>query len=190
MTMTMKKLETIEIKGKAYVMVRDRIHAFRTEEDFKGWRIVTEIADLNDSRIIIKASVINPNGVIVSTGHAFEYSDNSQINKSSFVENCETSAIGRALGCLGIGIEESLSTAEEMSQAIEQQADTRKWLSQKLYDKCIERIQSASPNIMVKDEEETIEMSPVQFVDRIKSEYRMKYEYKIGLEREAEFVKI
>jgi hypothetical protein len=45
----------------------------------------------------------------------------SMINKTSYVENCETSAVGRALGFLGIGIETSIATADEVSMAVNKQ---------------------------------------------------------------------
>ena len=58
---------------------------------------------------------------MLSTGLAQEDRSSSMINKTSFVENCETSAVGRALGFLGIGIESSIATAEEVSMAIAKQ---------------------------------------------------------------------
>ena len=45
----------------------------------------------------------------------------SNINKTSYVENCETSAVGRALAILGIGIDTSIASANEVEDAIAQQ---------------------------------------------------------------------
>ena len=81
-----EKLKTIDIKGKPYVMVHERTRAFREEEAYEGWQLTTEIVDLQDHRVIIKASVIDTAGTVMATGHAFEYSDGGQINKTSFVE--------------------------------------------------------------------------------------------------------
>jgi hypothetical protein len=47
----------------------------------------------------------------------------SNINKTSYVENCETSAIGRALAMLGIGIDTSIASANEVSDAIAKQEE-------------------------------------------------------------------
>lgn len=183
----MSELKTINIKGKSYVMVHERLRFFREQETYEGWQIVTEIVDLQDHRIIIKASIINSEGTIVATGHAFEYADSTQINKTSFVENCETSAVGRALGNLGIGIEESYATAEEVAQAIKQQEDKREWLSQRMFDQAVKRIQEANPNIIVKDDSDELELSPRKFVDFLRGKYRMKKEYSDGLTYECEF---
>ena len=60
-------------------------------------------------------------GRVVATGHAHEERGSSNINKTSFVENCETSAIGRALAMLGIGIDTSIASANEVEDAIAQQ---------------------------------------------------------------------
>ena len=56
-----------------------------------------------------------------ATGHAHEDRNSSSINKTSYIENCETSAIGRALGALGIGSDEFISSAEELNNALEAQ---------------------------------------------------------------------
>jgi len=183
----MSELKTIDIKGKAYVMVHERVRYFREEEAYKDWQIFTEIIDLQDHRIIMKASVINPEGTVMATGHAFEYSDGGQINKTSFVENCETSAIGRALGCLGIGIQESFATAEEVAQAIHQQKDSRAWLSQKQFGLAVQRIQSANPKITINEDGNDLELTPAEFVKKLKDTYRMKKEYADGLEYEVQF---
>ena len=58
---------------------------------------------------------------MVAQGHAHEEKSSSNINKTSYVENCETSAIGRALGILGIGIDTSVATANEVQDAIDKQ---------------------------------------------------------------------
>ena len=50
----------------------------------------------------------------------------SNINKTSYVENCETSAIGRALAMLGIGIDTSIASANEVADAIAKQDSKEK----------------------------------------------------------------
>lgn len=112
-------MKTIDIKGKPYVMVNERIKEFR--EKYKGWSLVSEIIELNEDSCVIKASVIDDNGILRATGFAQEDRASSMINKTSFVENCETSAWGRALSNLGIGIDESIASAEEVNLAIAKQ---------------------------------------------------------------------
>ena len=63
-------------------------------------------------------------GNIVSTGYAQEEKTTSFVNETSFVENCETSAVGRALGFLGIGIKDSIASADELVVAISNQKKT------------------------------------------------------------------
>ena len=56
-----------------------------------------------------------------ATGIAYERESTSFINKTSYIENCETSCVGRALGMLGIGIDTSIASAEEVENALENQ---------------------------------------------------------------------
>ena len=112
-------MEKIKIKGKDYVMVNERLKWFRA--NYKGYALVSEIIKLTDNECVIKASVVDPNGMVIAVGHAQEDKTSSMINKTSFVENCETSAWGRALGNLGIGIDESVASAEEVDMAIKKQ---------------------------------------------------------------------
>ena len=112
-------MNSISIKGKSYVMVNERIKCFR--ENYKGWSLTSELINLTDDSCVIKAVVTDENGVIKATGFAQEDRTSSMINKTSFVENCETSAWGRALGNLGIGIDDSIASAEEVDMAIKKQ---------------------------------------------------------------------
>ena len=114
-------MKTINIKGKPYVMVNDRIKTFRESDQYKDWSLISEIVELKDDSCVIKAIIMDDKGVIRATGLAQEDKMSSLINKTSFVENCETSAWGRALGNLGIGIDDSIASAEEVSIAIAKQ---------------------------------------------------------------------
>ena len=120
----MTKLKTVNIKGKEYVEVNERIKHFRG--NYKGWCLTSDIVELTDDRCVIKATIFDDNGNIRATGHAYEKEGSSFINKTSFVENCETSAWGRALSNLGIGIDTSVASYEEVANAINQQADKPK----------------------------------------------------------------
>lgn len=115
------KLKTINIKGKPYVMVNEKVNFFRTESAFENYSLTTEVVTLNDTMVVIKASVKDENDRTIATGYAHEDRGSSQINRTSYVENCETSAIGRALSNLGIGIDSSYASANEVQNAIHQQ---------------------------------------------------------------------
>lgn len=104
-------MKTINIKGKKYVEVNERIKYFR--ENFKGWSLTSNIVSLENGMCVIKATIKDENDIVKATGYAYEKEDSSFINKTSYIENCETSAWGRALGNLGIGIDTSVSSAEE-----------------------------------------------------------------------------
>jgi hypothetical protein len=93
---------------------------------FKGWRIHEQLVELNDKEGIFKVSILDKENNIISSAHAQEYRDSSYINKTSFVENGYTSALGRALGYLGIGIDVSIASADEMVNAVNNQNKTKK----------------------------------------------------------------
>ena len=115
------KFKTTNIRGKQYVEVNERIKFFRQEDQYKNWGIHTEFPMLTDAECLCRASITDPQGNIVAVGHAHEVKTASNINKTSYVENCETSAVGRALAMLGIGIDVSIASANEVQDAISQQ---------------------------------------------------------------------
>ena len=115
------KLKTINVKGKEYVQVNERIIALRKLPEYKGYSIETEMVAIDSDMCVMKATIRDSKGAVAATGFAQEDRSASMINKTSYVENCETSAVGRALGFLGIGVESSIATAEEVSLAIAKQ---------------------------------------------------------------------
>jgi hypothetical protein len=110
---------TTNIKGRAYVQVNERLRFFK--ERYPNWTIFTEILDRTQEEILMRAIIKDENDKFRAEGLAHEMKSTSMINKTSYVENCQTSAIGRALGFLGIGITDSIATAEEVSIAMEAQ---------------------------------------------------------------------
>ncbi len=115
-------MKTVDIKGKPYIEVNERIKHFR--ENYKDWALESEIVSLENGVCVIKATVKNPEGIIKATGYAYEKENSTFINKTSYIENCETSAWGRALGNFGIGIDTSIASAEEVLNAsLNQNAD-------------------------------------------------------------------
>ena len=116
------QLKTIKVQGgKEYAEVHTRVNYFRSSEKYKDWGEDCEVISQSDSSILMKATIYNPEGRVVSSGHAYEEKDGSRINQRNHVENCETSAVGRALGFLGIGSDGSIASYEEVANAIENQ---------------------------------------------------------------------
>ena len=115
------KFKTTNIRGKQYVEVNERIKFFRQEEQYKNWGIRTEFPIIDDTQCLCLCTITTPDGQVVSQGHAHEEKAASNINKTSYVENCETSAVGRALAMLGIGIDTSIASANEVEEAIAKQ---------------------------------------------------------------------
>lgn len=114
-----KEIKTTNIKGKDYAEVNQRIKAFRML--YPNGSISTSIESLENGVVVMKAIVKDEEEHVLGTGYAYEKESSSFINKTSYIENCETSAVGRALGMLGIGIDTSVASYEEVSNAIAQQ---------------------------------------------------------------------
>jgi len=115
------KLKTINIKGKSYVQVNERLKHFREIYQHK-FGLTTEILEMTEKVILIKATITcQETGFVVAEGTAMESKDAGFINKDSHIENCETSAWGRALGNFGIGLDSSVSSYEESANWNKQQ---------------------------------------------------------------------
>ena len=119
-----KRLKRTNIKGRDYIEVNQRVMAFW--ELFPMGAIETEKLSDDGKRcdFIARIKMFDHNSeewVTVATGHAFEFQGAGMVNKTSYVENAETSAVGRALGFLGIGSTESIASAEEVQSAIDHQ---------------------------------------------------------------------
>lgn len=115
------QFKTTNIRGKQYVEVNERIKFFRQEEKYSLWGIRTEFPLIDSEQCLCLCTITTPEGQIVAQGHAHEEKSSSNINKTSYVENCETSAVGRALAMLGIGIDTSIASANEVEEAIAKQ---------------------------------------------------------------------
>lgn len=114
-------MKTIDVKGKNYVTVNERMKGFRSV--CPAGSITTEIVEKDGDHILFRASVADEDGRVLGVGHAEENKGSSYINKTSYVENCETSAIGRALGAAGFGIDDSMGSADEIANAIMNQGE-------------------------------------------------------------------
>lgn len=116
------QFKTTNIKGKQYVEVNQRLLYFRQNEKYSGWSIENEIVSMSNESVVMRCIVRNADGVVIASAHAQEDRTSSMINKTSYVENCETSAVGRALAFVdAIGVETSIASAEEVGMAIAKQ---------------------------------------------------------------------
>lgn len=118
-----EQIKTTDIKGKEYAEVNQRIKAFRLV--YPQGTITTTMLSNENGVCVFKAQVISDKGTLLATGTAYEREDSSFINKTSYIENCETSAIGRALGIAGFGIDVSVASAEEVANAMNNQEPTK-----------------------------------------------------------------
>ena len=115
-----ESIKTTDIKGKDYAEVNQRIKAFRMCHP--NGMITTEIVSLENGVVLMKATIQDGDGKVIGTGYASEKENSTFINKTSFIENCETSAVGRALGMCGFGIDTSVASYEEVANAVKNQA--------------------------------------------------------------------
>ena len=118
------KIQTIDIKGKKYATVDSRVEFFR--EKFPTYSIETSypFLDMEHGVCVCRAVVKDDAGKIVADGFAHEWQNKpgSMVNKTSYIENAQTSAVGRALGFMGIGINGvGIATADEVQTAITHQ---------------------------------------------------------------------
>ena len=146
----MKKIKTHKIGQNEYVDVSERIKHFW--ELHPDWSILTRIEniDLESGVVVIKAYVDDENGRPRSVGHAHEFQADkkSRVNMTSFVENCETSAIGRALGTLGIGTEHGIASAFEVQLAKDKEAEMNQVINI-VTDAAKEKVKDEKPEVNV-----------------------------------------
>lgn len=116
---------TGEVSKKDYAEVNQRVKAFRMV--YPDGTISTEMLSNENGVCIFRAMVYSNSDPTVSSilavGHAYEKEDSSFINQTSYIENCETSAVGRALGFAGFGIDTSIASCEEVKNAMLNQPD-------------------------------------------------------------------
>ena len=113
----------VDIRGKSYQTVAYRVSAFRQAHPEHS--LTTEVIVRDTECVVVCATIADPTGRVIANGHSEEYRKSSQINRTSALENAETSAIGRALAAFGMGGTE-FASANEVQNAIQQQADGRR----------------------------------------------------------------
>lgn len=138
-----KEIKTVEIKGNQYAEVSERLKAFRKLHP-NGTIRRKELTWLNEEKtqVMMTYTILDENGKWLADGTAFEDKNAGYINKTSFIENCETSAIGRALGICGFG-DTSIASYEETAAANYQQEQIKtkekkvtKVVATSLHDRC------------------------------------------------------
>ena len=105
----------VSIRGKQYETVALRVQKFKASH--ADHRLITEVLHRDEQCVVMRAAIVSPTGDVLATGHAEEYRKASEINKTSALENCETSAIGRALAAFGLGGTE-FASADEVARAV------------------------------------------------------------------------
>jgi len=112
--------DVVDIHGTEYTMIAARLRMFR--EEHPDWTVMTEFTSDENDRVVVKATIANPEQHVIANGHAEEVRGSTNINSTSALENCETSAVGRALAFVsGEYAGNAIRSADEMADAIKQQ---------------------------------------------------------------------
>ena len=158
-----QEIKTTPIKGKDYAEVPQRVTAFRKLHP-QG-TISTELKHLDNGVCVIQATVSNSDGVILGQGIAYENEGSTFINKTSYIENCETSAVGRALGFAGFGVDVSIASAEEVINAINNQDEKKNKADSKKFKESVEK-KKAEVKKLMEETDADVEAFLVFFTDR------------------------
>lgn len=111
------KAKAIQIKGKDYVLVSDRVLYFN--ETYPNGAIITERVESDNPQMEVIKAVVIPDVKTPErrfTGYSQAIRGDWYINKTSALENAETSAVGRALAFMGIGVIESIASVDEIKK--------------------------------------------------------------------------
>ena len=148
-------MKTINYHGKSYAEVGERVKAFRERYGDTG-QILSEIVQNDDEKVVMKSHCV-VDGVILGTGFAEEIRGSTQVNKSSALENCETSSIGRAIsfatGFMSDG--SKIASTEEIQNAMVQQSQVDAHL--KTMKVAVAYVSTAFKNAIANDDAEGIE---------------------------------
>lgn len=113
------EIETMKLGTKGYAQVNQRIKAYR--KVYPMGRIETEIQEVTDNSARVRAVVTDEDDNIIATGTASEKltgdARKDNVNLTSMIENCETSAVGRALGFAGFGVDTAIASAEDIEKS-------------------------------------------------------------------------
>lgn len=143
----------VNIHGKEYKTVNERVGEFHqlVKDEADHFGVVTELVELTPDHVVMRAKLVryytlsggDLQPITVATGYAQEERSASRIHKTSYVEVCETSAIGRALAAFGLGGEEYAS-ANEMQNALSQQEEDRDAAIKVLKEEILDAVETGS----------------------------------------------
>ena len=123
-----------------YVTVAERIEKFYAR--YPEGRIITSILEHDAERgfILMRADIYRSpdDAQPAATGHAFEYRDSGFVQKTSYIEVCETSSVGRALALCGFEVKRGIASREEM----EKQAR----MTQAMRERVVTAVKEAAPS--------------------------------------------
>lgn len=190
-----EQIKTVDIKGKDYAEVNQRIKAFRMV--YPQGTIETEMLSNENGVVIFKANIYDESGYLIATGTAYEKEDSSFINKTSYIENCETSAVGRALGMAGFGIDVSVASAEEVQNAInnqmitEEEANNYKLTFGKFEGKTIKEVMEIKPSYVDWLMNNTKDQKILQVIELTTGKHPMtEEEFKEAIELQNELMEL
>lgn len=111
------KSKAIKIQGKSYVLVSDRVSYFN--ETYPNGMIQTLLVSNENGKVVMKAVVVPDieRSTRYFTGYSQADEKQGMVNKTAAIENCETSAVGRALAMMGIGVIDSIASVDELKKA-------------------------------------------------------------------------
>ena len=159
--MTELKDKAIDIKGKKYVLVSDRVLYFN--ENYPNGCIQTVRETIWDMEVI--KAVVCPDCDVpwrVFTWYSQAKRWDGFINKTSALENAETSAVGRALAFMGIGVIDSIASVDEINKAENTAKATPKKVNNWWFQKAITNVEFMKECLDQND-----------FIEKIKSKYEI-----------------
>lgn len=112
-----EEIEKMQVGNGKYAKVSERVKAYR--KVYPTGSIETKIEELTENEVRIVATIYDENDRLISTGRATEEKKakgKMTINLTDMIENCETSAVGRALGFAGFGIDQEIASGEDIQR--------------------------------------------------------------------------
>ena len=109
------EIEKMKLGSKGYAPTNERIIAYR--KVYPMGRIETTIEEIREDYVRTRTVVTDEEDNIIASGTASETNNGkNMVNKTSMLENCETSSVGRALGFAGFGADTAIASAEDMAR--------------------------------------------------------------------------
>ena len=140
-----KEMHSLNLRGNDYTQVQQRLEAFRKHAG-TSYTLDSDILINDGKTILIKASIVDKEGRVIATGLAEELRGSSNVNKTSAIENCETSAWGRALANLGLHGGKMASVEEiTIAKNKDKQIDAEAEAAEKAHDEAVREEQNREP---------------------------------------------